>query len=153
MGRAGLLAWLVCRLHCADLCVLPAHQLSSKHDACVAHVRRWSPGIFYAGLRALEPGLGVAAAGRFAGGHSHKAGRLDRAELVPFASRTRAAVLRRQVFLCARASTAAELLQCVAMGGEGELSAAAEAAGLPGAGLLEALLGDLLLAAPWHMLP
>ena len=47
-----------------------------------------------------------------------------------------------------RAGAAAELLRCVAMGGAKELATAAEAAGLPPAGLLDTLLGDLLQAAP-----
>ena len=53
----------------------------------------------------------------------------------------------------ARAEAAAELLRCVALGGANELATAAEAAGLPPAGLLETLLGDLLLAAPRSAAP
>ena len=149
LGRAGLLAWLVCRLHCADLCLLPAHQLSSKHDACVAHVRWWSPGIFYAGLRALEPGLGVAAAGRFAGGHSHKAGRLDRAELVPFASRTRAAALRRQV----PARTRERSRGTAAMRGHGRRRRAERSCGgsrAAAGGIAGSAVGRPVARSAWH---
>ena len=138
LGRPSLLAWLVGGLLGHDLRLVAPAELPPERGARSFDLRRCHAGLLHARVRLPQLGLGLAsqAVERFA----------TRAWQLP--ARPVALGQAGDAAQRARAAAAAELLRCVAMGGAKELATAAEAAGLPPAGLLDTLLGDLLQAAP-----